>query len=148
MGLSDVANTIGEIGESITSEITENPFASIAAGAAGVAATGAIVGAVVKAKSKKRKKKTKTSKKKSTKKKSKGRKLKFGSAAYRKKYLGKHRKHTQRKPHTAGKRKDRSTKRIRYTKNNQPYVILANGRARFIKRSSASRSKKLKGGRY
>lgn len=51
-------------------------------------------------------------------------------------------------PRTAGKRKDRSRKRIRYTKNGQPYVIQANGRARFIKMSSAKRSHKRKGGRY
>jgi len=51
-------------------------------------------------------------------------------------------------PHTAGKGKDRSTKRIRYTKKGQPYVILRNGRARFIKMSSAKRSHKTKGGRY
>jgi len=54
----------------------------------------------------------------------------------------------QRKPYTAGKGKDRSTRRIRFTKNNQPYVIMANGRARFIKRSSVRRSRKRKGGRY
>jgi len=54
----------------------------------------------------------------------------------------------RRTPRTAGKGKDRSTKRIRYTKNGQPYVILRNGRARFIKASSARRSHKKKGGRY
>ena len=54
----------------------------------------------------------------------------------------------QRKPHTAGKGKDRSHKRIRYTKNNQPYIIMASGKARFISKSSARRSRKLKGGRY
>jgi len=51
-------------------------------------------------------------------------------------------------PHTAGKGKDRSTKRIRHTKNGQPYIILANGRAKFIKKSSARSSRKRKGGRY
>lgn len=54
----------------------------------------------------------------------------------------------QKKPHTAGKRKDTSHRRIRYTKHNQPYVIMANGRARFIKKSSVRRSRKLRGGRY
>jgi len=54
----------------------------------------------------------------------------------------------QRKPYTAGKRKDRSRRRIRYTKNNQPYVILASGKARFISKRSAGISRKRKGGRY
>jgi len=49
---------------------------------------------------------------------------------------------------TAGKRKDRSTKRIRMTKTGQPYVILASGKARFIKKSSARNSRRRKGGRY
>ena len=54
----------------------------------------------------------------------------------------------QRRPYTAGKRKDTSTRRIRFTKNNQPYVILASGKARFIKKSSVSRMRKRKGGKY
>ena len=59
-----------------------------------------------------------------------------------------HRKRKQKQPYTAGKRKDTSHKRIRYTKNNQPYIILASGKARFISKRSASSSKKRKGGRY
>jgi hypothetical protein len=51
-------------------------------------------------------------------------------------------------PHTAGKRKDRSHRRIRQTKNGQPYVILANGRARFISKKSAKASRSRSGGRY
>ena len=51
-------------------------------------------------------------------------------------------------PHTAGKRKDTSTRRIRFTKTGQPYVILSSGKARFIKKKSASNSRKRKGGRY
>jgi membrane protein YqaA with SNARE-associated domain len=54
----------------------------------------------------------------------------------------------QKKPYTAGKRKDTSKRRIRYTKNNQPYVILANGRARFISKKSVRMSRKRSGGRY
>lgn len=49
---------------------------------------------------------------------------------------------------TAGKGKDRSTRRIRMTKNGQPYVILASGKARFISKKSARSSRKRKGGRY
>jgi Na+/glutamate symporter len=57
-------------------------------------------------------------------------------------------KRVRKTPHTAGKGKDRSHKRIRYTKTGQPYVIMSSGKARFIKKSSAKRSHKLKGGRY
>jgi len=49
---------------------------------------------------------------------------------------------------TAGKGKDRSTKRIRMTKNGQPYVIMKSGKARFIKKTSARTSRRRKGGRY
>lgn len=51
-------------------------------------------------------------------------------------------------PHTAGKRKDTSRRRIRYTKNGQPYVIMASGKARFISMKSAKSSRKRSGGRY
>jgi hypothetical protein len=54
----------------------------------------------------------------------------------------------RRTPRTAGKRKDRSTKRIRYTKNGQPYIILRSGKARFLKKKSARISHKRRGGKY
>jgi hypothetical protein len=54
----------------------------------------------------------------------------------------------KRYPYTAGKRKDRSTRRIRFTKKGQPYVIMASGKARFIKKTSARNSRKRSGGRY
>jgi len=57
-------------------------------------------------------------------------------------------KRIRRTPHTAGKRKDRSKRRLRYTKNGQPYVILASGKARFVSSKSAKTSRKRKGGRY
>jgi hypothetical protein len=59
-----------------------------------------------------------------------------------------HKAKKQKKPYTAGKRKDTSHRRIRYTKNNQPYVIMANGRARFISKKSVRISRKRKGGMY
>lgn len=135
-GLTNVQNLIGE-----------NPFASVGTAAVVGAGVGAGVTGLVMSASKKRKKKTKKSKKKSSKSKKKSRKLKFGSPAWRKKYMRKKRK-GRRTPRTAGKGKDRSSKRIRYTKRGQPYIIMRNGRARFIKRSSARSSHKLKGGRY
>lgn len=57
-------------------------------------------------------------------------------------------KRVRRTPRTAGKGKDRSTKRIRYTKNGQPYILLKSGKAKFIKKKSAKLSHKRKGGRY
>ena len=58
------------------------------------------------------------------------------------------RKARQKKPYTAGKRKDTSKRRIRYTKNNQPYIILASGKARFISKKGVRSARKRKGGRY
>lgn len=51
-------------------------------------------------------------------------------------------------PHTAGKKKDTSHRRIRQTKNGQPYIILASGKAKFISKKSAKMSRKRNGGRY
>jgi hypothetical protein len=59
-----------------------------------------------------------------------------------------HKRRVRRTPRTAGKRKDTSHKRIRHTKKGQPYIILASGKARFIKKSSARQSRKRKGGKY
>jgi len=70
-------------------------------------------------------------------------------SASRKRYSNsKHHKKQRYTPHTAGKRRDTSRRRIRYTKKGQPYVIQSNGRARFIKKSSAHSSHKRHGGRY
>lgn len=41
-----------------------------------------------------------------------------------------------------------SRRKIRYTKNGQPYVIMASGKARFISKRGAKSSKSRKGGRY
>ena len=120
----------------------------IVGGAVGLA-VGYSAGKRVRKKRTKRKTTTyKNRKKRNSTRKSKGKKLKFGSPAYRKKYLKQGRRRKQKQPHTAGKRKDTSRRRIRYTKNNQPYVILASGKARFISKKSASSSKKRKGGKY
>lgn len=76
----------------------------------------------------------------------KARKKRRSSSYYKRKRS--YKRKGQRRPHTAGKRKDRSKRRIRYTKNNQPYVILASGKARFISKRSARVSRRRKGGRY
>lgn len=148
-----IEDLTGEIKSGITSVLTStetalsglSPASAVGVGSvAGIVVGSGITSLVARKISKKRKKsKHKASGKRGTR--HKKHKLKFGSKAYRKKYLGKHR---QKKPHTAGNRKDTSHKRIRFTKHNQPYIILANGRARFIKKSSVTRARKLKGGRY
>jgi hypothetical protein len=103
-----------------------NPYVAAAGGAvAGAALLGAGIG-IASAVKKKRKS---SSKKK--------------RAPVRKK-----RSKTRKYARTAGKRKDTSTRRIRMTKNGQPYVILASGKARFISKKSAKSSRKRKGGRY
>jgi len=61
---------------------------------------------------------------------------------------GNNKRRSYRYPHTAGKRKDTSHRRIRFTKRGQPYIILRSGKARFIKMSSVKRSRKRSGGRY
>ena len=153
-GYENVISNIGEFTEGLSTP-------QLAIGAAGVGAgvgagAVAIVSAIRKKVTKKRKKVTK--KKKKTKK----RKLKFGSAAYRKKFKKGRRRRTplqkrrrkiisrkgRQTPYTARGGKDRSTRRIRHTKHGQPYIILRSGKARFIKKSSAKRSRKMKGGRY
>ena len=139
--------------EDVQTFIKEKPFGTALVGAGILAGVGLAVKAVVKRKKAKKRSTTRKKIAPGRKKKSKGRKLKFGSPAYRKKYLGqgkrkKGKKISPKYARTAGKGKDTSTKRIRMTKHGQPYVILANGRARFISKASAKRSRKLKGGRY
>lgn len=106
----------------------------IAAGAGGLvvgSALGVAAGAAVASKTKrKRRKSTGNSKRR------------------RSKASKRTRRRTRRTPRTAGKGKDRSHKRIRYTKKGQPYVIMASGKARFIKKKGAKLSHKRKGGRY
>ncbi len=104
-------------------QLFSNPITSAIGGAV---VGGTIVGTTVALASKTPKKRAKT-----TTKKSKSRKQKNYKYA-----------------RTAGKGRDTSRKKIRMTKNGQPYVILASGKARFISKSSARRSRKTKGGRY
>ena len=118
--------------------------ASVIGGIVALGATAAVIHH--KRKNKRRKKSTYKSVRK-TSRRGRKRKIKFGSKAYRKKYL-KHGRRKQKYPHTAGKRKDTSHRRIRYTKNNQPYIITSSGKARFISKKSVHNSQKRKGGKY
>lgn len=144
--LEGLSSAIGSVGEDVKTFVQEKPIGAAALGAVAIGGTALGVAAVVR---KKRKKKKVAKKKKVKRKVKKKRKLKFGSPAWRKKYIKKKkRKISPKYARTAGKRKDTSTRRIRMTKHGQPYVILKSGKARFIKKSSARRSRKLKGGRY
>lgn len=125
---------MGVIGSSIDF-IKEHPIGSAIIGGGTAVAIGATAVAVSRARSSKSKTTRKKTTKKTTKRKSKRKKTNKS-------------KRVRRTPRTAGKGKDRSTRRIRYTKKGQPYVIMKSGKARFIKKSSAKRSHKLKGGRY
>ena len=113
--------------------VRKNPVTSAVGVGGGVLAGGAVIQIVRKAR------------KKSAKAKAKPRKARRAKPKTRRKVS---KKRKQRQPHTVGKRKDTSTRRIRFTKNNQPYVILASGKARFIKKSSVARMRKRKGGKY
>jgi hypothetical protein len=117
-----------------TDFIRGNPIVSTASVGLGAGLVGGLVGRATKRRSTKSKKNKRTnskSRRKRTKRKTtkKGRRIRYT-------------------PRTAGKGRDRSTRRIRHTKNGQPYIILKSGKARFIKKSSARRSRKIKGGRY
>ena len=131
--LTNVQNTLS----GVTGFIRGNPILSTGAVGTGSALVGATVATVVTRRSTKKR----GSRKSTTKRKTKRRKK---TKSKRRKSRRKSYKYAR----TAGKRKDRSTKRIRMTKNGQPYIILKSGKARFIKKSSARRSRKLKGGRY
>lgn len=122
--------------ERILSPITEftraNPLISgIALGGTAGVATSAIVGAVRKrSKRKSTRKKTKRKSKKRTRRRTRRRTTRT-KRRVKKKWYGK----------TRGKK-------IKYTKNGQPYVILKSGKARFIKKKRSKRMKKMKGGYY
>lgn len=120
MGLDSLQNGLG---------VVKSNAGTIIAGGTGLA-VGAALGAsaVALTRRKKAKKNKRTSKRKS--------------------YSRKKRKRRNKYARTAGKRRNTSRKRIRMTKNGQPYVILKSGKARFIKKSSARNSRKRKGGRY
>ena len=129
MALTNALNALKE--NELVGIAKENPLAvtvgSIAAGgvlAAGIAGT---VSAVRKRKKIKRATRRTTTRRKTVKRKT---------------------KRTYKYARTAGKRKDTSTKRIRQTKNGQPYIIMASGKAKFISKKSARLSRKRKGGRY
>lgn len=124
MGIDSLTDGI----DSAVGIIKANPVATTVV--AGSLTAGAVLGAVALT----RKKRKKSSKRKYSRKKSSRSRSR--------------RRRTRRTPRTAGKRKDRSHKRIRYTKNGQPYVIMASGKARFISKRGAKISRKRKGGRY
>lgn len=137
VAINDIIPTFERLQSRVTSFVRENPIL-VGAGTS-LAGAGSLVGLAVAVRKRRKKKKSTTTKRKRKK-------------TTRKRKTTKRRtkrtKRMRKTPRTAGKGKDRSTRRIRHTKKGQPYVILKSGKARFIKKSSARRSRKLKGGRY
>jgi len=133
--MSKLTDGLSNVGTSISTQIGQLSTNPVATAVGGAIVGGAIVGTVVAATSSRKKSTSKARRKssKTTRRKSKRRTTKKRNYKYAR---------------TAGKGKDRSTKRIRMTKNGQPYIILKSGKARFIKKSSARASRKKKGGRY
>ena len=131
LGAKDVGSSIVQSVGTASEFVRKNPVTSSVGVAGGVLAAGTIIQIARKKRaktSKAKKKVTRSRKKKPTTR----RKVSKTSRGRVHKHKGKH----------------RGTKRIHMTKKGQPYIILASGKARFIKKSSASRMKKLKGGRY
>jgi uncharacterized membrane protein YcjF (UPF0283 family) len=135
-GVSKTTDLFGSVSSNAAEFISDN-LGTIGAGVGGLA-IGAIVGSIASSSG--------NLSKKSTTHKRKNRRRTATHSKKRKGRITKHKRHTYAK--TAGKRKDTSHRRIRQTKNGQPYIILASGKARFIKRSSARRSRHKPGGRY
>lgn len=126
MTINELSSTLGTINNGI-GNITPTTAAVIAGSTGLIVGAGAGAGVMALASGKKTKKRKRKSKYKSTRTK----------------------KRTRKKKYNYTKRNKRiSHKKIHYTKNKQPYIILASGKARFIKKSSSRRSKKLKGGYY
>jgi len=122
-------SVLGKSADSVIDVVQKNPVA-VTAGLAGAAVAGGTAVALFRRRGKKKRK---------------NRHPRRGTRRRSNKSVRRRRRRT---PYTAGKRRDTSTKRIRYTKRGQPYIILRNGRARFIKSHSARLSHKKKGGRY
>jgi antitoxin (DNA-binding transcriptional repressor) of toxin-antitoxin stability system len=132
MGLDNLKENVLSAIDTLKDGISANPLGAVA-GATGVGVVlggSAVAGVVAAKKRKKKKSRSKRSRKKSSRSRS------------------RRRRKGRRTPRTAGKRKDRSTKRIRYTKRGQPYVITRSGKAKFISKRGAKASRKRKGGRY
>lgn len=139
--LEGLQTFIGGIGEDVKQFITEKPIQTAAIGV-GVLGAGALgIGALVV----KKRKKAATKVSRVRKKKVRIRKKLTALQKRRKKIIARPGRQT---PYTARGGKDTSTRRIRHTKHGQPYIILKSGKARFISKASAKRSRKIKGGRY
>jgi len=122
MGLDSLQDGLTNVVNTAKSLVTNPVTTAISGAVIGSAITGAVIAGVASRKKKRRKTTSKKSSKRRT------RKYKYAR--------------------TAGKRKDTSRRRIRQTKNGQPYIILASGKARFISKRSAKLSRSRKGGRY
>lgn len=112
--------------------VTAHPISTGVAAATTVGAIGVVVGRKMSKSRRKTRKKSRKSKRLHS----------------RKRHHSHSHRRRRRTPRTAGKRRDTSHRRIRYTKRGQPYIIQGNGKARFISNRSAKVSRKRKGGKY
>lgn len=138
-------SSFGGVVSDIKGIIADKPITA-ATIAGGIAATGIGGGIAVAATRKKSTKRKKSSKKKTSKGRSRDRKFiskqkheirrkrKVAGKIYKKKG-----KFFSRKPLRKANGKKKSRRGIHYTKNGQPYKIMANGRARFIKKRKGRR---------
>ena len=126
-GAKEVGSSIVQSVGTASEFVRKNPVTSSVGVAGGVLAAGTIIQIA-----RKRRKSSRKVKKKVTRSRKKKRPTRRKVSKKRKHHKGKH----------------RGTKAIHLTKKGQPYIILASGKARFIKKSSASRMRKIKGGHY
>ena len=120
----------------VSDKFATSPMGSAVAGAVLGAGAGTILGVTAGKISARKRPKRKTARKRTTKR------------GYTKKRVTRKkttRRKTTRKKSTSTRT---SSKKIKYTKRGQPYIILSNGRARFISHKSAGLRKKRKGGYY
>jgi Na+/glutamate symporter len=127
--LDTITNGIGTIESTISGFVSDNTAATIGAAAVGGIVTGAVIGSIISSK----KKSSKTRKKKSRKT---GKKIKHTSRGWKQ---DRARRSKQKWEVSYQKRKrkhhhSKSRKGKHYTKNGQPYIILASGKARFVKK--------------
>lgn len=132
----DLILNFDRIRADVTDFIRGNPIVATAVGL-GVPLTFGGIAVVGKSLAGRKRKKAKKKKSKSTRRKT------TKSTRKSRKCPAKRKRKAKRK---FGLRKAVSSKKIRMTKKGQPFIILADGRARFIKKSSARSARKRKGG--
>lgn len=135
VGLESLTRQIGILTGKIKGFISEKPLQAATALGAGIIIPTSL--GIVALRRKKRGKRRRKKEKRRRRKSQGRRKVSRGRHLHKVSRRGKARRHTH-----------RGTKQIHFTKNGQPYILLSSGKARFIKRTSVRRRRKLKGGFY